>query len=682
MNQSLAKPQVQCPGLGQSSPSFAPFRDDDIKPALDCAELSEKPCSALVPGERESMARTFSLASVLLSVPLVAGCATGALFSSDQPPARLYRESAADVVNRAPLSMSVPQESSETPLLDPVYLRTQADYHFALAESYGLAGNGARAIEEYKLTLVYDPKSAVVRLRLASEYLKQGLMSESIAQAKIALEIDSRNEEAHMLLGGLYSALRMYDEASKSYAEVIRNNPNNFEARLFVGAIQAEQKKYPQATETFEKLAKAADNGNAHLAWYYLGRVLLEEDRERNRARAETSYRNAIRERPQYFEAILALGQLLQDFGRRADTLRLYKNYQESHGPNVAVAEELARLYIEDRDYKSAFDQLSVLEASDPMDLTSKAKMAFILIEQKQYAEAIVRLEEILALEPASDKIRFYLGAVYEEIKDFSAAIKQFEKIQVESSYYHEAVVHASYLYKLSGDYSSALRAVQEGIKNADDKPQFYTLYASLLDDQKKYQEALELLNRAVSRFPEHTQLQFYLGSIQDKTGDKEGSISSMQKVLRIDADHVQALNYLAYTYADLGKNLDEAESMVRRALALQPNDGYIMDTLGWVLFRRGRTEEAVRFLEAAYKLEPNESIIAEHLGDAYYHLQMPEKARKLYLRAAETETNVANLEKIREKLASIDHQKQTLETKLESKGLKGRQPASAKQNK
>jgi tetratricopeptide (TPR) repeat protein len=613
------------------------------------------------------MPRAASYLVVFLATPLLTtllfGCATtsGKLEAGDG----IYRESAADVANRAPNSMSLP-------LNDATSARTQADYHFAMAETYSLEGNAARATEEYKLTLVYDAESATVRIRLAAEYVKQGLVSEAMEQAKVALEKENDNTDAHLLLGGLYSALRMYDDALKEYRAVLVYDTANYEAPLFIGALLAEQKKYAEASKQFEQLAKDSNNPSAHIAWYYLGRVKLEENKEKNTARAEAAFQKSLSIKPGYPEATLALGQLFESTNRKVNEKNLYQSYQEKYGPSPTVAEELSRLYIEEKDYRRAFEQLSIIESNDPSDINVKAKMAFILIEQQKYPEAIVRLEDVLAIEPSSDKIRFYLGAVYEEIKDYKSAISHFQKVPVGSSYYTESVIHTAYLYKLNSDYNHAIATIEQGIKAKDDHPPFYALYASLLDDQKEYKKAAVMLDEAVKKFPENAQLYFFLGNMLDRIGDKEGMLSAMKKVLVLDKDHVQALNFLAYTYAESGKQLDEAEKMVRRALELQPGDAYIMDTLGWVLFKEGNVNDAIRTLEAAYKIQPNESVIAEHLGDAYYHQQMPEKAKRLYMRAAETESNVATVEKIRSKIAAVDRQ-------VESLGVdqKTRQPAS-----
>lgn len=616
------------------------------------------------------MPRSTKLSAVVIMTMSVVGCAT----VTPQGNPDVYLESATDVVNRAPTSMSIQRTEAGGDTIDPLHLRSQADYHFTLGESYALEGNTARAVEEYKSTLVYDANSTSVRLRLAAEYVKQGLVSEAMEQTKAALEIDPKHEDAHLLLGGLYSALRMYDDALKEYQTVVRNNPQNLEAPMFIGALLAEQKKYSESAQQFEKLAKTPGNTNSHLAWFYLGRIRLEENKDKAASKAEAAFRESLSARPSFPDATLALGQLYETSNRKQQAVQMYVAFQEKYGPNASVAEELAKFYIDSKDYSRAFDQLAIIESSDPEDLNPKVKMAFILIEQQKYQDAILRLEDILAKAPASDKIRFYLGAVYEEVKDFKSAISHFKKIPVGSSYYQESVVHTSYLYKLLGDYDNAVASIQEGIKTQDDHPPFYALYASLLDDLKQYDKAVVMLKDAVKKFPDHAQLHFFLGSMQDRVGDKQGTVDSMKKVLDIDKDHVQALNFLAYTYADRGIHLEDAEKLVRRAAEIQPNDGYILDTLGWVLFKKGKVPEAIRVLEAAYKIQPDESVIAEHLADAYYHQQMPDKAKRFYMRAAETETNVATIQKIRAKINAIERQAQTL-------GLDDgvRKPASAK---
>jgi tetratricopeptide (TPR) repeat protein len=100
--------------------------------------------------------------------------------------------------------------------------------------------------------------------------------------------------------------------------------------------------------------------------------------------------------------------------------------------------------------------------------------------------------------------------------------------------------------------------------------------------------------------------------------------------------------------------NLEEAESLARRALAQSPEDAYIMDTVGWILFKQGQLGQAIQYLEAAYRLKPDEAVIAEHLGDCYLRFQLAEKAQKMYRRAAELEQDTDRQATILSKLEAL----------------------------
>jgi Tfp pilus assembly protein PilF len=112
-----------------------------------------------------------------------------------------------------------------------------------------------------------------------------------------------------------------------------------------------------------------------------------------------------------------------------------------------------------------------------------------------------------------------------------------------------------------------------------------------------------------------------------------------MKKVIALDPENANALNYLGYTYADMGTNLDEAESLIRKALKHKPDDGYITDSLGWVLYKKGLFQEALIYLEKAVKLTADDPIILEHLGDAYLQINDKENALKYYQKSLQLKT-------------------------------------------
>jgi len=115
-------------------------------------------------------------------------------------------------------------------------------------------------------------------------------------------------------------------------------------------------------------------------------------------------------------------------------------------------------------------------------------------------------------------------------------------------------------------------------------------------------------------------------------------------------------LNYLGYTYAEQGIKLNEAEALIRRALAISPHDGFYVDSLGWVYYRRGDYDKAIEYLERAVALAADDPTIAEHLGDAYHQAGRNTDALRIYRDALSRATEPAQSERLRSKIDDIQH--------------------------
>jgi tetratricopeptide (TPR) repeat protein len=597
--------------------------------------------------------RTGIFAALFLSLT---ACAT---FTSHETEKAPYYEASFNDHNRAPASLTPPPITSKDgeATLDPLYMRTQADYFFAMGEAYALEGNPNKAIESFKMTLVYDQNSPTVNMRLAAEFLKLGMISESLSQAEEATKKDPKNIDAHLLLGGLYSSMKLYPKAMDQYQYVMKLSPANTEAPLYIGALYSEQKQSDKAVQYFESLLKNPEYTTPFMAHYYIGRVRMEQPEAKYQKQAEASFKTALKLKPDFAEGVLVLGALYAKQKQEEKSMALYRAFQKENTPSPKIADVLAQTYIEQGKYDLAYDQLEVLEANSEEPLNIKMKMALILIEQKRYDVAIDKLEQILKEAPDSDKIRFYLAAVYEETRQSEKAVREFKKIPVTSTYYGESTVHAAYLLKGLGRLDEAIELVSKGLKERADQPQVYAMYASLLDEKNDFKAAAKVLEQGLEKFPENAQLRFYYGTINDRMGNKDVVVTEMKKVLELDPNHVQGMNYLAFTWAEMGKNLDDAEKLARRAMELEPQDGYVLDTLGWILFKQNKTIESIKFLEAAHKYQGTVSVIAEHLGDAYYKQSMVDKAKKMYRKAADLETDKQKVQEIRAKITAIEKQ-------------------------
>lgn len=593
----------------------------------------------------------------------ISGCASWNLSSSG-----IYKSEAYDIKGDAPQSLSLTEKDEES---EAVQNQSKADYHFTMAESYSMQGEWSKAIENYKMSLVYDKNSFRSHFRLASEYVRAGLVGQALEQCDEAIKIKKDFPEARILQASLNSVLGFHDKARKGYEELLAMDPQNKEAQILLGATYLDENKLDQAAHYFEGLSRK--NPKSHIVWYYLGRTYLMKKDASSLANAETAFKMSLKNEQNFVQSVVELGSIYEKRGQPDKAIALYESYQKQFGPDVTIAENLVQTYLAREEYEKAFEQLKAINELDQGNLNAQLKMAFILVDQKKFKEAVPLLESILHQSPESDRVRFYLGAVYEELKDFKAAIQQFKEIPKSSKYFADSVMHMAYLYKLLDNPNAAIALLEGQMEFLDDNAKIYALYGSFLEGQKKYKEAKELLEKGAQKFPMDAQILYQLGSVYDQMGESDKTVSTMEQLLAVDKNHIEGLNYLAYLYADKTKNLDVAEKLARRALSLRPNDGFILDTLGWVLFKQNRLDEAVKTLEKAHQIEGKESIIAEHLGDVYFRVEMPQKARDMYRKAAENEKNTGNVEKLRTKIDSIEQRIQT-EKRVE---LQRRIPAS-----
>ena len=140
--------------------------------------------------------------------------------------------------------------------------------------------------------------------------------------------------------------------------------------------------------------------------------------------------------------------------------------------------------------------------------------------------------------------------------------------------------------------------------------------------------------------------------------GRRQESIETMKRVVNLDPDHADALNYLGYTYAEMGIHLDEAEQLIRSALQNKPENGYITDSMGWVYYKQGEYAKALTELLKAFQNLPDDPTIAEHIGDVYAALNENSKAIEYYNKAL-------GLEKKEDKKKQVEEKKKSLEERL-----------------
>ncbi|MCK4468378.1 MAG: tetratricopeptide repeat protein, partial [Desulfobacterales bacterium] len=322
---------------------------------------------------------------------------------------------------------------------------------------------------------------------------------------------------------------------------------------------------------------------------------------------------------------------LYKKTGKDKRIIQVFKDILERNPKNVGAAMELGYYYYKNKMQKESENLLKELGSKSLTDRDIIIRVIQVYLDKKRYDEVLIVLRGMLKGAPESSDINYVIGAVYEGKEDNRAAIMHLKKVMPDSRFYRNAVIHIAFLYQNQGKIKDAIIYLSDIIKSNPDDPELMFYLGTFYEETKEYENAEKALKQALEIDFDNSRIHFRLGVVYDNWGRKDDSIKEMKTVISLDPKNANALNYLGYTYADLGENLDEAERLIKEALKYKPDDGYIIDSLGWVYFKKGDFKKAIKYLKKAVDLVPDDPIILEHLGDAYMKTDNRANALKLY---------------------------------------------------
>ena len=253
---------------------------------------------------------------------------------------------------------------------------------------------------------------------------------------------------------------------------------------------------------------------------------------------------------------------------------------------------------------------------------------------------AEVFLQMALTLDKDHDKARLWLGSILENNERYDEALEQFAMIKGDSPYIVSAKLSESNVYFAQEQDEKAL----EILEAANEEYQSFVTRESLGRARlirEKYEEALPIYFDLVESMTEEEIMAnpeplYFRGICYERTKQWDKAEADFKKVLAIEPDDADALNYLGYTWVDRNENLNEAFEMIRKAVKLEPRSGAIVDSLGWAHYKLGQYGEAKVHLERAVELSPSSATIIDHLGDVYWKLGRFREAGYQWERALE----------------------------------------------
>ena len=326
----------------------------------------------------------------------------------------------------------------------------------------------------------------------------------------------------------------------------------------------------------------------------------------------------ALHKRSNWAQAAILKSQIFHETSAEQAVAYLAQYLAEFPDANE-VRQSYARLLVVQKSYLSAREQFRIAAKDRPADPEITYAVGLLSQQIEDFADAEVQFKRVLELAPRdANPVYFNLGAVAEGQNRPGAAIEWYRHITA-GEYYVTAQLKIAHIIAKRDGIDAArkhFRDVQAAEQDAPEtRIQLILAEAQLLRDSRALPEAFNLLSGAIEKNPDTADLLYDRAMVAEKIDKLDVMEADLRRVIELKPEHAHAYNALGYTFAERNQRLDEAHQLVQKALGFAPNDAFIQDSLGWVQFRLGRMEEALKTLKGAYLLRRDPEIAA-HLGE------------------------------------------------------------------
>ncbi|KPV41436.1 hypothetical protein AN478_02345 [Thiohalorhabdus denitrificans] len=430
-------------------------------------------------------------------------------------------------------------------------------------------------------------------LALAQARLLLGKPGEAVGVLGALVDQFPRAEEVYLGAGERLVQSGGVETAVRVLRETAGNNPDNAAAQLAYGYLLARLEQREQAADVLERALELRPHWEA---------AAVELARTRSVNEGMGILRDFIDEHPRADQARLRYGQGLLAQGGAEEAERVF----------LGLAEEGMR------------------------DARVYMGLGMARSQQGDWRGARRALQRVLELDPGNNEALFHLGQVTKELGSYEAAADYFGRVNG-GRYLEQARMEEAAAAVELGDLQRALRLVRQVRAYRPDEPEYFRLEARILAEIGQYRAAEEVASKGLQQDPDHKELLYTRSLVREKVGDYAGMEADIRSVIEDHPQEARAYNFLGYSLADRGVRLSEALRLLERANELEPNQGYILDSLGWAYFRLGRLEAAESYLrQALERSEEEDPEILVHLGEVLEARGRPGEAREMWLRALE----------------------------------------------
>jgi tetratricopeptide (TPR) repeat protein len=507
---------------------------------------------------------------------------------------------------------------------------------FLDASKQKLIGNYDKAIDYAQKALELDKENAAIHYELSQLYSLTGSYGYSIDYAEKAVKIDPNHEWYSLHLAQLYRTNGYYKEAAKTYEGLAKNYPKKVEYTFYLAEAYIYSGQQQKAIDALSKIEQVV-GVNEELSLQK--RDLYLQMGEKNKAvQTMQNLINNFPKEPRYY------GYLAETYSAIGQSNKAYETYQkilELDPENGVVHFYLFQHFINLNNEQEALKHLEYVYKSQDITIDLKVQILLTLIErntEKFNALSYDLLNIMLEQHPAEAKTHSIYGDFLRRDRRFNEAIEYYRTaISLDNTRF--AIWHEVMILEIeTNNFEWLLEDSEKAMNLFPAQPGFY-LFNGLANLQlKNYNTAIESLNAGrvliIDNKPALVQFYQYLGDAYHKINEHEKSDKNYDLALELDPKNPTVLNNYAYYLSLRNEKLDKAESMIKKANELYPNQPSFLDTYGWVMYKKGDYEKAKELIKKAIDLGAKSGEVYEHLGDVYFKLGMINEAMDYWNKA------------------------------------------------
>lgn len=461
-----------------------------------------------------------------------------------------------------------------------------------ISETAARKGDRQRSLEFAERALAVAPGDARANWLKGVALFQMERVPEALAPLEAACAADSENAEFARTLARVAEILDRVDLVKRNYARVVWLDPEDSESWFQLAAAQARLGEFGAADSSL----------------------------------AESLELNPIRPGAMFLQ-----GWIRESLGDFDEAIALYRRHLEVHTNDTTTRRRLIELLASRRQFREAYPLAQQVAASRPRDpdaLQMQADLAYSLGRTREGAEVLANMRSLDPADPELVARSVMVLARHERGREGARLAAVWAAARPGDL---RGMLLSARALATAGQLDSAAAQARVAVRVAPDSTEPRRLLVQVLREARHLDEAEQEISELLRRRPGDVGLLLELGIVREEQGNVDGAIAAGRDALRLQPELPAVLNFLGYLLADHARDLDEAESMLLRAVERDPDNGAFLDSLGWLHFRKGRFEEARRLLERALIQSGGDPVIHEHLGDVYQALRLRDLAREQY---------------------------------------------------